>query len=250
MMGLRSGGVLFGALVLLSGCTINFAHGEGPSPTPSPAPPPAASQPSPTTVESPSVTEAIGSGNVVSEPRPVAGFNLVRLSGSGNLLVEQTGAESLTIEAEDNILPLLRSDVENGALILGLRPGVGIVTHKPIVFKLTVKALKGIDASGSGSIDVKGLDADRFDFEGSGSMQAVVAGRAQEQDVSISGSGEYNGEALTSRSARVNVSGSGDVVVNASDALDAQVSGSGNVRYVGNPSVTEKVSGSGSVGRT
>ena len=76
------------------------------------------------------------------------------------------------------------------------------------------------------------------------------SGRAQEQDVSISGSGEYNGEALTSRSARVNVSGSGDVVVNASDALDAQVSGSGNVRYVGNPSVTEKVSGSGSVGRT
>lgn len=247
-MGLRSGGVLFGALVLLSGCTINFAHGEGPSPTPSPAPPPAASQPSPTTIGSPS--EAVGSGNVVSEPRPVAGFDLVRLSGSGNLLVEQTGAESLTIEAEDNILPLLRSDVENGVLILGLRPGVGIVTHKPIVFKLTVKELKGIDASGSGSIDVKGLDTDRFDFEGSGSMQAVVAGRAQEQDVSMSGSGKYNGEALTSRSASVNVSGSGDVVVNASDALDAQVSGSGNVRYVGNPSVTEKVSGSGSVGRT
>jgi Putative auto-transporter adhesin, head GIN domain len=179
----------------------------------------------------------------------VAGFNLVRLRGSGNLLVEQTGAESLTIEAEDNILPLLRSDVENGVLSLGLRPGVGIVTHKPIVFKLTVKELKGIDASGSGSIVVKRVDTDRFGLEGSGSIEVEVAGRVQEQDVSISGSGGYNGEALTSRSASVKVSGSADVVVNASDALDVQVSGSGNVRYVGNPSVTEKVSGSGSVGR-
>jgi Putative auto-transporter adhesin, head GIN domain len=234
---------------MLPACTINIGPREGPSPTPSPAPPPAAAQAPSTATGSPPVTEAIGSGNVVSEPRPVAGVNLVRLRGSGNLVVEQTGAESLTIEAEDNILPLLRSDVENGVLILGLRPGVGIVTHQPIVFKLTVKQLTGLDASGSGSIVVTGIDTDRFGLEGSGSIEVEVAGRAQEQDVSISGSGRYNGEALTSRSARVTVSGSADVVVNASDALDVQVSGSGNVRYVGNPSITEKVSGSGSVGR-
>ena len=242
-------GLLVGLAALLPACTINIGTGDDRGPTPSPTSTASAAEASPPPTGSPLFTEVIGSGNVIAESRPVAGFNRVRLRGSGNLLLEQTGVESLTIEAEDNILPLLRSDVENGELILGLKPGTGIVTHKPIVFKLTVKELGGIEASGSGSIDVKGLSTDRFSLDGSGSSEVGVEGRADEVDVSISGSGDYNGESLTSRRARVTVSGSADVVVNATEALDVQISGSGNVLYVGNPSVTERVSGSGSVER-
>lgn len=233
--------------LLLPACTVNIGTGDDRTPTPAPTPATASPRASPNPAGSPSVTEVIGSGNVISESRPVAGFKRVRLRGSGNLLVEQTGVESLTIEAEDNILPLLRSDVENGQLILGLRPGTRIVTHKPIVYRLTVKELEGIEGSGSGSVDAKGLNTDRFSFDGSGSIEVRLAGRADELELSISGSGEYDGESLTSRRARVEVSGSADVLVNAQDVLDVQLSGSGDVRYVGNPTVTQRVSGSGSV---
>ncbi|HWL48440.1 MAG TPA: DUF2807 domain-containing protein, partial [Acidimicrobiia bacterium] len=50
-----------------------------------------------------------GSGNVITESREVSDFNEIVLGGSGRVMVEVTGTESLTIEAEDNIMPLLET---------------------------------------------------------------------------------------------------------------------------------------------
>src|SRR5690242_12646963 len=52
-----------------------------------------------------------GSGNVVTEARPVSGFDRVSVSGAGQLKVTQGDAESLTIETDDNLLPYIRSEV-------------------------------------------------------------------------------------------------------------------------------------------
>jgi hypothetical protein len=193
------------------------------------------------------VTEAVGSGNVITETRQVSGFDRIRFRGSGRIIVDQTGVESLTVEAEDNIVPLLRSDVENGVLILGLRPGTRIVAYRPIVFRLTVKQLTGIEASGSGSTEVNRLDTQRFVFDGNGSGKARLSGRAGTQEVSLSGSGEYDAESVDSRTVNVRVSGSGDVLLNATESLDVEVSGSAEIRYVGEPRVIQRISGSGSV---
>ena len=54
-----------------------------------------------------------GSGNVTSESRNVSNFNEVELQGIGNLTVQQTGSESLTIEAEENIIPYLKTEVQD-----------------------------------------------------------------------------------------------------------------------------------------
>ena len=232
-------------LLVLPACTINFGTDSGATPSPSVVSP----TPVLTPTGSPPVTEAVGSGNVITETRQVSGFERIRFRGSGRLIVDQTGVESLTIEAEDNIVPLLRSDVENGVLILGLRPGTRIVAYKPIIFRLTVRQLTGIDASGSGSTEVNGLDTPRFVFDGGGSGNARLAGKSGSQEVSLSGSGEYDAEMVTSRTATVRVSGSADVVMNASDSLDVEVSGSGEVRYVGDPRLSQRISGSGSVTR-
>jgi hypothetical protein len=48
-----------------------------------------------------------GSGNVITESRVVSGSDEILLSGSGEVVVDVDGTESLTIEAEDNIMPLL-----------------------------------------------------------------------------------------------------------------------------------------------
>src|SRR5262249_24541080 len=50
-----------------------------------------------------------GSGNVKSESRDVRDFDRVGVSGVGTLTITQGSTESLTIQAEDNLLPLLRS---------------------------------------------------------------------------------------------------------------------------------------------
>src|SRR4030095_14010684 len=60
-----------------------------------------------------------GSGIARQESRQVHDFSEMSLSGSGEVFIEQTGKESLTIEADDNLLPYLETEVQGGALTLG-----------------------------------------------------------------------------------------------------------------------------------
>ena len=93
-----------------------------------------------------------GSGQLATAQREVSGFTKVELAGQGDLTIEQTGTESLTISAEDNLLPLLTSDVSGDTLILGTKPNTSIVTTKPITYSVTVKDLDGLAVSGSGTM--------------------------------------------------------------------------------------------------
>ncbi len=210
-----------------------------------------------------------GSGNAAQEKREVSGFSAVNFGGSGELSIQQGNQESLTVEADDNILPYIRSDVENGRLILGFKRGVSVSTRSPIRFTLMVKELNGLELSGSGKtrtgpltsqdfkvhlsgsgeIRIAALDAETLvaDISGSGNME--IPGKVGRQQVHISGSGRYYAPELDSQSADVSVSGSGDCTLRVEQSLTAHISGSGSVEYYGNPSVTKKVSGSGKVSR-
>ena len=190
-----------------------------------------------------------GSGNLASETRDVAGFTDVRVEGSGDVTLAQTGAESLKVEADDNVLPLLETTVRGGVLHLAIKPNVDIRTKTPIRYQVTVKELRGLGISGSGSIRASGVDTDRLSSSISGSGSATLAGRADALDLHISGSGSYDATELQSKTASVSISGSGSVKLNASDRLDAHVSGSGSVHYAGNPAVQKHISGSGVVAR-
>src|SRR5687767_8419257 len=59
-----------------------------------------------------------GSGRVTSETRAVSGITAIALEGLGEVVVQQGATEGLIIEAEDNLLPLITSTVENGTLRL------------------------------------------------------------------------------------------------------------------------------------
>jgi len=186
-----------------------------------------------------------GSGQLATQSRQVSGFTSVELTGVGELSIDQTGTESLTVSAEDNLLPLLTSKVEGDTLILGKKPNTRIVTTKPITYTLTMKDITGLAVSGSGTINAPKLSTDALRIEISGSGMITTAGNADDQSLEISGSGRYLADGLTTKTTTAEISGSGTASVVASDALDVKISGSGTLTYSGNPQVTQTVSGSG-----
>jgi hypothetical protein len=188
-----------------------------------------------------------GSGNRITESRAVSNFDEIVLFGSGEVVVDVNGTESLTITAEDNILPLLTTEVQNDRLELGTRSSISPTVA--IVYTISAAALNGVSIEGSGDITATGIDTDSFDAEISGSGRIGVAGTTRVLAVNISGSGRYDGENLVASIATVNVSGSGDAVVNVAEDLDAEVSGSGNVEYLGDPTLMSSISGSGDISR-
>lgn len=186
-----------------------------------------------------------GSGDVTTDSRDVSGFTEIVVLGSGEVVVDVTGSESLTIEAEDNIIPLLTTEVENGRLELGAKSSIS--PTKPIRYTITAAQLDGASISGSGNVVATGVDTDAFDVEINGSGSVTPTGTSGALSVEISGSGDYSGEGLTSEVGSVRISGSGAAVVNVTDDLDIEISGSGDVAYLGDPTVSQSISGSGDV---
>jgi len=206
-----------------------------------------------------------GSGEMTSETRDVGVFTEVVLEGSGTVSIEVTGTESLTIEAEDNLMSRLTSDVEGGRLVLGSR-GV-INATREIIYTVTVASLDGVTITGSGEIETRDITTSRFSAEitGSGSMLLTglelesldasiegsghieAAGLVDDLEVRIPGSGTFRGEDLETARAIVSIEGSGSAVVDVSETLEASVTGSGRIEYLGSPDVVSSVTGSGSV---
>jgi hypothetical protein len=188
-----------------------------------------------------------GSGTAASESRPVSGFSAVELAGVGTVVVEPGTTESVSVEADDNILPLLTSDVAGDTLVLGTEPGSTLSPRTPITYRVTVTDLSGLLVSGSGDITAGGASGPTFEVAISGSGTITADGTTDRLSVDISGSGDFAGGSLTARDVDVTVSGSGSALVHASATLHASISGSGDVRYLGEPAVTKDVSGSGEV---
>ena len=186
-----------------------------------------------------------GSGTLTTEVRDVSGFDQVTLLGTGKVTIDVTGTDSLTIEAEDNIMPLLTSDIRNGTLELGSEQNIS--PTRTINYTITVASLSAVTVSGSASVTVTDVEADTFttDIAGSGSVE--VFGTADTLEVTISGSGSFAGEDLEAVDGSVEISGSGNVVVFVTGSLDARITGSGNIEYLGDPDVAQSITGSGSI---
>ncbi len=85
----------------------------------------------------------------------MSGFDEVELRGVGNLSIQQTGRESLTVEAEEDVLPKIGTEVANNRLIIGPEPRTDIRTTEPLNYKLTVNGLRALTLSGSGDIEAE-----------------------------------------------------------------------------------------------
>jgi hypothetical protein len=212
-----------------------------------------------------------GSGRTTTEARGISGVTSVVLEGSGEVEIVAGAAESLTIEADDNLLPLITSEVQAGALRLGFNRATWRETIRPtqpIRFTLTVPTLQAIDLAGRGSLHAADLAADSLsvhltgagtltldhleagalDVRLDGSGNVIVGGRVDDQTVVIAGSGQYQAGDLDSQTARVTLSGTGDVVVWVRADLSAEIGGSGTVSYWGDPLVSRRdISGAGDI---
>lgn len=191
----------------------------------------------------------IGSGRLVTESRTVQGFDSVSMGGVGRLVIRHAGSESLEITAEDNILPVIRSEVRGTTLFLDLAPVSSLSPTREIVYRLAVRELNEIEATGASIIEVAGLDTERLHVRLSGASSLVASGSADRQDVEVSGASSLRAEDLRSRMVTADVSGTSQCVVRVSDRLEAKVSGVSLLEYFGDPVVIANTSGGSTLRR-
>jgi hypothetical protein len=207
-----------------------------------------------------------GSGNVETEERKISGIDEIEFSGMGNLIITQGEEELLLVEADDNILPLIETDVSGDRLSIDYKMGYNFIPTSNVSFYLTVVDLNEISLKGAGKIECDNLETDemRFEVSGAGDVDINIdtdelmvissgagnlnfSGEAESQDVNISGVGRYNSKELESKECKVTLSGAGSVTVNVTELLDIKISGVGNIYYIGTPRIKQDVSGLGKI---
>lgn len=190
-----------------------------------------------------------GSGVVKSETRDVADFSEIESAGSGDVRVERGDEDSLTVEADDNILPLIETTVKDGKLKLKIKDNVSVNTTKPILFRITTRKLNAVAIAGAGNLDAKNVDATSFSITISGSGAITASGKTETLAITISGSGSVDTLGLPAKSVEATVTGDGDIDVHAAEKLDVNIVGSGSIEYSGSPQITRRIVGSGNISR-
>lgn len=208
-----------------------------------------------------------GSGTLITETRPAAGFTKINLRTAANVVFMNGAVENVTVTADDNLQTLITTTVENGWLVIGLPEGKRYKASRPIVVEVTLPALSEITLSGAGDFSASGIRTDSLilNLTGAGDINLtdlnttslavnlggagdiLLTGSVNEQVVTISGAGDYEAAGLSSETAVVTISGAGNASVSATGTLDANITGSGDITYGGGATVTQNIKGAGEV---
>jgi hypothetical protein len=207
--------------------------------------------------------------------RHLSGFHAVNVAGSFDVYITQGGSESVKVEPPSDVMSHIMTEVNNGVLKIynkndGFHWGDMFGWHKKIIIYVVIKDVDEVNLSGSGDaffkdgltantlkLNVSGsgdltgkVDAKTLQSSISGSGDMKLSGHAGTSSVDVVGSGDYTARNLATQSTTVNVTGSGDAEVNASDRVDASVHGSGDVRYTGGAThINSNKTGSGDISR-
>lgn len=189
--------------------------------------------------------QVVGNGQVAKETRDIAAFDTLRLEIAANVTITIGKPGPLTIEADENILPLIETTIKDGKLQITAKRSFS--SKKPVIITGSAANIAAVEVSGSGGVTVTGLDNETLAIALKGSADVTVQGRTAKLNVDLKGSGDVSCYELAADDVNVNIKGSGDVEVSAATTLNATVMGSGDITYKGSPRVKTRVIGSGDI---
>lgn len=184
----------------------------------------------------------VGSGIVVSDVRDVKPFTRLKVGAIAHVDVTVGKERSLVVEADDNIVDVVSTEVRGDTLTIKSRGSYS--TKNGVKVRITVPSLEYASVSGVGDVVVTGVSGPEFEARVSGAADLKVSGMATVLKANVSGTGDADLSELKSEVVEARVSGTGDLEIFATRALDARASGTGDIRYIGKPKKL-KVSTSG-----
>ncbi len=208
-----------------------------------------------------------GNGDVEKETRQVSSFNELDISNAFDIYLTQGNQESLVIEADENILEYIKTEVKGGVLKIYIKEKVrNIKTMKAYIsFKMLDKIeLSGacdlfgenefkfddleIESSGASDMEMK-FTADKVYLDLSGASDVEFVGSANTLIVDVSGAADIHAQDFEVQRCTVDASGASTIKVFATEELNVDASGASTVRYKGKPSINMDSSGASSIRR-
>ena len=209
-----------------------------------------------------------GNGNIKTEDRDVSHAERIKSYGSFDVEIVQGTPASVTVKADENLLPYITTTNEDGALVIRTKDHYNIRSDDNIKVTVVTDRLEEVQIAGSGNVKsydkFTGGDHLKIGVAGSGDIDLNIntpeiessiagtgnirlRGETRESKIEIAGMGDYMAGELMSEKVEIHIQGSGNAEVFAENELDINIAGSGDVKYKGNAVVKQKIAGSGKI---
>lgn len=209
-------------------------------------------------------------GNIITQTREVLKFDKIQIEDNINLFISQDSTSGITIEAGENLMPEIITEIHGDTLIIRNDNSCNWVRRFdiPVNMWVNVTDLRNLYIHGYGTISNTGtLELDSFRLDSwesaskvnltihanytnfhmnTGPLDLTASGVTNSCYMYAAGFAVANTSKLETKNMQINSSGTGDFYVHASEILGAEIKSFGNVYYEGNPTqITTKISGSG-----
>ncbi|MGH2582827.1 MAG: GIN domain-containing protein [Anaerolineales bacterium] len=211
-----------------------------------------------------------GSGMLEQETRTVGTFDSVSIEFPAAVTIVQGETISLQIEAEDNLLPQLITEVRGDTLRIynserNWRSRVN--PTETVSIQITTPDLGAVSFEAAGSLTLENTNADelRISLNGAGQIHLIdveignlslsldgagdvlASGIVESLRLDIDGLASFHGNELTTDQADVEINGAGSAELHVFSHLSVEINGTGSVTYFGDPKVVQQINGLGSV---
>jgi hypothetical protein len=196
-----------------------------------------------------------GDGNSVSQAREVSKFSGVRVKGKIKLYLTQGTGTRLEIKADQNLMPLISTKVEDG--ILTIDADHTIDRNAVLEARLTTDAISSLEmseeavvettnelkgeelrlAGSSGSSGSIALQYTNLSGDFSSGANIKLSGNVEKATLETSAGARMEGGNLTAKKCAVNGSAGSFATIQVTEELTADVNSGSVLQYSGNPSV-------------
>jgi hypothetical protein len=208
-----------------------------------------------------------GNGEIVEESRDVKeDFDVVAASEGIDVFVTQGSEFNITVEADENIIDLIGTDIKDGRLRIHAIENIGRATKNVYVTLPEITGLESssgadliaqnvikaqnieLDASSGSDLHVE-LVAGEVSADASSGADIKISGQADALFADASSGSDIKAQDLMVKRCSADASSGSDISVNVSESLVADASSGADIRYTGDASVQTKKSVSGSVSK-
>ena len=187
-----------------------------------------------------------GSGNVTTEKRNATGFRSIDVGGVYQVEVVAQKEFSVEVIADDNLLPLIKTEVDGSTLRIETERRIS--PSSTVRIRVFAPDIDNLRVSGVAHVTVADIKNDAFAVDSSGASKIAVAGETSKLTIDVSGASKIDAENLKAGNASIESSGASKINVNVSGELKTDLSGASKVVYSGTPAnVVTRKSGASSV---
>ena len=169
-----------------------------------------------------------GSGDIVSLEMDVEDFTSINNTGVANVYITRGDTQSVTFNAQQNILDLMTGRVRRDQLVIGFADNISIRNSREIFIEITTPGITAISSQGVGD----------FFLEGDSQSELYI---------NITGVGNVWAYDQPVDYCRVVLTGVGNCYVLVHDTLDVVITGVGRLHYWGDPNLITSITGVGGV---